>query len=99
MKKQTSIRMSTATREKLDELRERHGTATEVIAVAIDRLHREEVIQVEDTGNTVKMTADNKVRCGNCGHKVKAEYKAQDPAPCGCAWVWENGRLIAVSHR
>jgi len=45
-KKQTTIRMSEATREKLDELRERHGTATEVIAVAIDRLYREEVIQM-----------------------------------------------------
>ena len=38
-KRQTTIRMSAATREKLDELRERHGTATEVIAVAIDRLY------------------------------------------------------------
>jgi len=71
---------------------------TDTLVLTISR-NREEVIQVEDMGNTVKMTADNKVRCGNCGHKVKAEYKAQDPAPCGCAWVWENGRLIAVSHR
>ena len=42
-KRQTTIRMSAATREKLAELKERHGTATEVIAVAIDRLYREEV--------------------------------------------------------
>jgi hypothetical protein len=54
---------------------------------------------MKDTSNTVKMTADGKVRCGNCGRKVEAEYKAQNPAPCGCAWVWENGRLIAISSR
>lgn len=46
MKKQTTIRMSAATRAKLDELTAHHGTQTEVIAVAIDRLYREEVIQM-----------------------------------------------------
>ena len=47
----------------------------------------------------VTMTADGKIKCRGCGKKVKAEYKAQDPAPCGCAWVWENGHLVAVPSR
>jgi hypothetical protein len=42
MKRQTTMRLSTATRTKLDELTRRHGTATEVVAVAIDRMYREE---------------------------------------------------------
>ena len=46
MKKQTTIRMSEATREKLAKLAARYGTQTEVVAVAIDRLYREEVIQM-----------------------------------------------------
>ena len=47
----------------------------------------------------VTITKDNRIRCGGCGRKVKAEYKAQDPAPCGCAWVWEGDRLVAVPSR
>jgi predicted transcriptional regulator len=42
MKRQTTMRLSDATRTKLDELTRRHGTATEVVAVAIDRMYREE---------------------------------------------------------
>ncbi len=34
----------------------------------------------------VKRTADGRLCCGGCGETVRAEYKAQDPAPCGCAW-------------
>jgi len=34
--------------------------------------------------------------CHRCGRRVQAEYKAQDPAPCGCAWTWnEHGELEA----
>ena len=44
----------------------------------------------------VTITKDYRIQCSGCGRKVKAEYKAQDPAPCGCAWVWEGDRLIAV---
>lgn len=36
------------------------------------------------------------IHCHLCGKRVKGEYKAQDPAPCGCAWMWENGRLAAA---
>ena len=39
--KQTTIRMSDATRAKADELARRYGTITEVVAVAIDRMYRE----------------------------------------------------------
>lgn len=43
MKQQVNVRISDATREKLDWLTERHGTQAEVIAVAIALLHvREE---------------------------------------------------------
>jgi hypothetical protein len=39
------------------------------------------------------------VHCHRCGKRVKAEYKEQDPAPCGCAWVWSErtGQLEACS--
>lgn len=45
----------------------------------------------------VKITHDNKTRCPVHG-EADGEYEAQDPAPCGCAWVWDEktGRLIAV---
>ena len=42
-KKQTTIRMSAATREKLAKLAARYGTQTEVVAVAIDRLYRDKI--------------------------------------------------------
>lgn len=41
-KQQTNIRMSTATREKLDTLTIRYGTQAEAVAVAIDRLFQQE---------------------------------------------------------
>ena len=45
MKKQLiSIRVSDATREKLDTLAAHYGTQAEVVAVAIDRLHQEQNI-------------------------------------------------------
>ncbi len=43
MKQQVNIRVSGATREKLDSLTARYGTQAEVIAVAIDRLNQEEM--------------------------------------------------------
>jgi hypothetical protein len=47
----------------------------------------------------VVMSVDGTVHC-TCGRHVRAAYEAQDPAPCGCAWVWEDGRLIvAPSYR
>lgn len=49
----------------------------------------------------VTMTADGKIKCRGCGKRVRAEYKAQDPAPCGCAWVWDEKThvLVAVPSR
>ena len=41
MKQLISIRISNATKEKLDELAQAHGTQAEAVAVAIDRLHQE----------------------------------------------------------
>jgi len=32
---------------------------------------------------------DGKIRCGLCGRQVVAEYKAYNPAPCGCVWDWQ----------
>ncbi len=46
MKKQLNIRVSDATREKLDSLKDRYGTQAEVVAVAIDRLNQEEMTGV-----------------------------------------------------
>ena len=48
-KKLITIRTSLATSEKIGALKEKYRTATEVIAVAIDRLYREEV-----TGSKIK---------------------------------------------
>jgi len=41
-KKQVNVRMSDATRSKLNELTERYGTQAEAVAVAIDRLYQQE---------------------------------------------------------
>ncbi len=46
MKRQVNIRVSNATREKLDSLKTQYGTQAEVIAVAIDRLNQEEMTGV-----------------------------------------------------
>lgn len=45
--------------------------------------------------NHVKVQADGKLRCPRHG-AIRAEYKPQDPAPCGCAWIWEDEYLVAV---
>ena len=42
MKRQTNVRMSDATRKKLDQLTARYGTQAEAVAVALDRLYRAE---------------------------------------------------------
>jgi predicted DNA-binding protein len=42
-KQQVNIRVSDATRAKLDALTKRYGTQAEVVAVAIDRLYRTEI--------------------------------------------------------
>lgn len=48
----------------------------------------------------VKQMADGRIRCGGCGQVMDAEYRAQDPAPCGCAWTWnEAGQLEAAPSR
>jgi len=43
MKQQVNIRLSDATREKLDQLTKQYGTQTEVMAVAIDRLFKQQI--------------------------------------------------------
>lgn len=91
-----SIRISDATRAKLDQLATRYGTQTEVVAVALDRLYQQEVAM------TARVTiTDDGLHCQGCGKMVSAEYKQQDPAPCGCAWVWNEStqRLEAVPSR
>ena len=45
MKRQTTIRFSEATEQKLQQLAERYGTITEAIAVAVDRLYQEEIMR------------------------------------------------------
>jgi hypothetical protein len=48
--------------------------------------------------NVVRIeTETNRPRCPAHGPQ-DTEYRAQT-APCGCAWVWENGRLIATPGR
>lgn len=50
----------------------------------------------------VVATRDGKIGCiCPChGFVAGAERKQQDPAPCGCAWVWdESGTLEAVPSR
>ena len=42
----------------------------------------------------------DQVRCGGCGRVLNGVvYKELTPAPCGCDWVWEEGKLIAASHK
>ncbi len=36
-------------------------------------------------------------RCPQHGEQPGAEYKAQDPAPCGCAWVWDEATALLVA--
>ena len=55
MKAQTTVRMSDATRAKLDRLTTVHGTQTEVIALAIDRMYREE----KGKGKTMETLLDD----------------------------------------
>lgn len=45
-KKQLNIRVSEKTREKIDSLTELYGTQTEVVSIAVDRLHQDDVVNV-----------------------------------------------------
>lgn len=38
----------------------------------------------------VIVRADGLLFCPCCRAEVKAEYEAQDPAPCGCRWYWHD---------
>lgn len=62
MKQLISIRVSDATKAKLDTLIAQHGTQTEVIALAIDRMYREEKgkmkIKVEFSEDSLMGPAD-----------------------------------------
>ncbi len=42
-----------------------------------------------------------KVWCERCLRVVDAGAVSQDPAPCGCRWVWDNGSgfLVAVESK
>lgn len=51
------------------------------------------------TNRVVMDAATGQPRCPWHGPQRGAEYGAQDPAPCGCAWVWEGGQLVAVPSR
>lgn len=52
------------------------------------------------TDNRVTLdAATGAPRCPWHGPQRGAEYKQQDPAPCGCAWVFEDARLVAVPSR
>lgn len=50
-----------------------------------------------EMSNEVKIISDG-CRCPVHGNQKGAEYKEQT-APCGCKWVWEKGKLIAVPKR
>jgi hypothetical protein len=49
-------------------------------------------------GNVIRIEAGTNRPCCPAHGPQDTEYRAQT-APCGCAWVWENGRLIAVPGR
>lgn len=85
MKRQTTMRLSDATRSKLDSLTKRYGTATEAIAVAIDRLYREE--RAMDTTDRVaqvnwlrELAANiaNISPAGECTAEEAVEYALSD---------------------
>ena len=54
---------------------------------------------MQETNRVVLDPATGQPRCPCHGAQRGAEYAAQDPAPCGCAWVWENGQLVATDSR
>ena len=54
---------------------------------------------MQETNRVVLDAATGLPRCPWHGVQRGAEYAAQDPAPCGCAWVWENGQLVATDSR
>ena len=54
---------------------------------------------MQETNRVVMDAATGHPRCPWHGVQRGAEYAAQDPAPCGCAWVWEDDRLVAVPSR
>ena len=57
-------------------------------------------MQRQETANRVTLdAATGAPRCPYHGPQRGAQYAAQDPAPCGCAWVWEDDQLVAVPSR
>lgn len=57
-KKQCNIRMSKATRAKLDDLTARYGTQAEAVAVAIHNLWKEELVKARVRQVIPAMSAD-----------------------------------------
>jgi len=51
MKQQLNLRISPATRQKLDQLAAHYGTQTTAVEIAIDRLHQQEKNNMDETRN------------------------------------------------
>ena len=49
--------------------------------------------------NSLRVTENNHVYCpwhGELTNTTQADFRAQNPAPCGCTWTWLHRRLLAV---
>lgn len=62
MKGQVNIRVSEATRAKLDWLAKCYGTQAEAVAVAIDRMYRKERSTMSTSPDRVTVTAARMIR-------------------------------------
>jgi hypothetical protein len=66
---------------------------------------RKEKVMTTVVDERVAITRKGTVRCpvhGEIRNSTMDDYKAQDPAPCGCAFVWDETQrniLIAVPSR
>jgi len=77
MKQQLNVRISDATREKLDHLTDRHGTQTEAVAIAINRLYEKEKQMSEHKlsvpENAGRGLTDYIATC-SCGARFRCTY-------------------------
>lgn len=55
--------------------------------------------RVRPLTTVVTLTGPGTVRCGLCSRTLRTAYKSGYPAPCGCNWLWYDGRLAAYPNR
>jgi predicted DNA-binding protein len=95
VKQQVNLRVSDATREKLDFLSNRYGTQTEAIAVAIENLYLQEKERMSHKLNVpdYASSTDTYITTCSCGARWRCTYTDK-----GLQWTPLNAQAKQCPH-